>query len=91
MLYEEFLKLTGETQEFISRAYYRSEIEPRYMMFDGLSKEAFCRLYAAVKAIKKIEILGEEMKCGFKTQADMAIFQRKADELISKINDEFKR
>ena len=31
------------------------------------------------------------MKCGFKTQADMAIFQRKADELISKINDEFKR
>lgn len=38
MQYEEFLTLTGETQQTVSLDFYKAEIEPRYMMFDGLKK-----------------------------------------------------
>ena len=90
MQYEEFLTLTGETQQTVSLDFYKNEIEPRYMMFDGLSKEAFCRIYAATMAFNEIDKLGERMKRGFKTQAEMATFWSNAETIITKINNAFK-
>lgn len=90
MQYEEFLTLTGETQQTVSLDFYKNEIEPRYMMFDGLSKNAFCHIYAATKAFNEIDKLGERMKRGFKTQAEMAAFWSNAEPIIAKINNAFK-
>ena len=90
MQYEEFITLSGETQQTVSLDFYKNEIEPRYMMFDGLSKEAFCRIYAATKAFNEIDKLGERMKRGFKTQAEMVAFWNNAEPIIAKINNAFR-
>ena len=46
MMYEEFNRISGQTAD---RAMYENEIEPLYMAFDELSKEAVAVMYWGMK------------------------------------------
>jgi|GEM_PF-2843542 hypothetical protein len=86
MTYNEFIEITGLDSEMYPAEFYHSNIEPQYMRFENLSKQAFCRIYVARLAENALYALGEEMKKGFESTHDMNRFTEKAERKVAEIN-----
>lgn len=86
MTYKEFIDISGLDSEMYPAEFYRSNIEPQYMRFENLSKQAFCRIFVARIAENALYALGEEMKKGFDSTHDMNRFAEKAERKVAEIN-----